>query len=66
MYGPSPGDRALFCCLLPTQSSCRGQDLLERQPPVDEVGQGLSNDKGVFWCADRQTGQMLPSVCVSV
>lgn len=66
MHGPCPGERALFSCLLPTQSSCRRQDLLGRQPPVEEAGQGLSKDKGAFWCADRQTGQMLWTVCVCV
>lgn len=55
---PPPGERALFCALPPAQSSCHGQDLLERQPPVEAAGQGLSKDKGAFWCADRRTGQM--------
>ena len=54
---PPPGERALFCSLAPAQSSCHGQDLLERQPPVEAAGQGLSKDKGAFWCADRRTGQ---------
>lgn len=45
-----------------------GQDLLERQPPVEAAGQGLSKDKGGFWRTDRRTGQTLWClyVCVSV
>lgn len=63
MNGSPLGERALFCSLPPAQSSCHGQDLLGRQPPVEEAGQGLSKDKGTFWCADRQTGQTT-GVCV--
>lgn len=54
---PPPGERALFCSLSLAQCSCHGFDLLERQPPVEAAGQGLSKDKEAFWCADRRTGQ---------
>lgn len=54
---PPPGERALFCSLPLAQSSCHGLDLLERRPPVEAAGQGLSKDKESFWCADRRTGQ---------
>lgn len=68
MNGPPPGERPLFCSLPPAQSSCHRQDLLGRQPPVEEAGQGLSKDKGAFWCADKQTSQTLLCVrlCVCV
>lgn len=65
MNGSPPGKRALFCPLPPALSSCRGQDLLERQPPVEEAGQGLSKDKEPFGVlTGGQVGRL--AVCVSV
>lgn len=62
---PPPGEGALFCSLPPAQSSCPGQNVLERQLPVETAGQGLSKDNGAFWCADRRIGQTPWCACQS-
>lgn len=61
-----PGQSALFPSLHPAQSSCHERDLLGRQPPVGKAGQGLSKDKGTFWCIDRLTGWTPWCVCACV